>query len=492
MYQVVQVEERLERLMEQAFATKPSEAGTLLDRWAAEGVPQDEMYLTLALASAKWIDHHGPWIGHGTLNMAPMIEAAKLLDARYKRLGLLQATVYVLELFRNQNYGPYLMPATEGVMRATAEETQQDLFERVTNGTYPLLSENLFIGLYRQTGGEVRVPLLQLGLQEYGRNEHKLLIVLRTLDLLDQGDNWKYGENLLRPAVQYLASLPKSAHAWQQVQEAWNTHGLDALAKSFSLDGKVDEAKVADVLERLLACEAGMEADLLARELVQGTNARTLYETIAQSSAVMLMLNPHNEEHIVTGILCTLDMMRDERLPAELRLTALIAALASARTRDSKQVRAAWLTVPGLAGMGEGTKGVANELIRNSNVNVVACVKADANETHAHLSDTSYLDLIQHTIENDPTGDTCTQLTAHYITAGRDATKLAQRLMEIVLETQGPFMAIHLVKMIWGQWKETHYSTSPNRWVHLASAARLAARTIEGGRKAAERVVKQW
>jgi hypothetical protein len=484
MYQVVQVEERIERLMEQAFATEPTEAGLLLDRWAAEGVAQEDMYLTLALASAKWIDHHGPWIGHGTLNMAPMIEAAKLLDERYKRLGLLQATVYVLELFRNKNYGPYLMPATEGVMRETAEETQQELFEYVADGTYPLLSENLFIGLYRQSGGDVRVPLLQLGLQEYGRNEHKLLIVLRTLDLLDQGDNWKYGENLLRPAVQYLAAMPKAPLAWQQIQAAWNTYGLDAVAHEFSLAGEVDEAKVADLLERLLTCEAGSEADLLAEELVNGTNVRTLYETIAQISAVLLMRNPHNEEHIVTGILCTLDMMRDERLPANMRLTALLAALASARTRDSKNVRAEWVEVPGLgASTSEGTEITAAELRSDSNMNVLA----DAN-----VSDEAWLEQIEKSCEEDASGDTATRLAAHYITAGRDVTKLAQHLMQIVLRTQGPFMAIHLVKMIWGQWKETQFSTSPNRWVHLASAARFAARTIEGGRKGAERVVKQW
>jgi hypothetical protein len=463
MYQMLQYDERMERLLEQVASTAPEAAGSLLAVWEAEEVSLEEQYLALALSSARWIDHRGPFIGHGTLNMAPVLAASQMLDERYQKLGLLQATVYVLDLFRNPNYGPYIMPVTEGVMRETADATRKELLERVPSGSHAHLSENLFVGLYRQTNGDVRVPLLQLGLQEYPHNEHKLLIVLRTLDLLDRGDNWKYGESLLRSAVQYLAALPKLPEPWQHVQNAVQTNGLETADREFKLEGRVDDQQVTELLAELLACEAGQEADLLARELAAGTNTRTLYEVIAQLSAVMLMKAPYNEEHTVTGILCTLDMMRDEHLPAELRLTSMLMALASDRTRYFKSVRDTWL-----------------EMVEVPAVPTV------------ELSDDEILDQIEKACQEDETGDTATQLSAQYVIAGRDLHKLAQRLMQLVLTTQGPFMAIHLVKMIWGQLKETELSTSDTRWVHLASAARFAARTFQRGSKNAERIVKQW
>ncbi|MGZ4134477.1 MAG: hypothetical protein ACXVC1_04330, partial [Tumebacillaceae bacterium] len=219
----------------------------------------------------------------------------------------------------------------------------------------------------------------------------------------------------------------------------------------------------------------GMEADLLAREFVAGTNARTLYEAVAQGSALFLMRDPNNEEHIVTGILCMLDMMRDERLPGKLRLMALLTSLSSSRIRYNKSMRDEWLTLP------VWDTAVEKHL-------------ADGTDLSADdkLSDEEVLARIVNACREDETGDAATLYTAQYVIAGRDVTKLTTCLMQLGLETQGPFFAIHFAKMLWGQWKETQFSTAQTRWVHLASAARYVARMMQSGLKSADLVLNQW
>lgn len=482
MRQAVRFTEMIEHALEKVGSVPATEAGRLLDELHQDGFNDKQIYLLLALASARWVDHHGPFIGHGTLNMAPMIHAAPLLDERYQQLALLQATIYVLELLQAPNYGPYLQLETAGVQRETVEQTRIDLMNYFQRGNFQYLTENLFVGLYRQSGGDVRWPLLQMGLQEFGRNEHKLLIVWRTFDLLDIDDNWQYGESLLRPAVQYNASLPKHPESWERVQQAMAEHDLENVDLVF--DGDVDENQVSQLVQDLVELPYGEEADFLARQLVNGVNVPTLYEAIALTSATLLLRSSDNEEHIVTGIHCLLDIIRDKKVPSNLRLTALLLAMESARTRDFKVDPATWLPLPKVA---TSAQHLEDRLV-NDHVDVPSLTAP----TTEQASQARLLDDIVTAIHEDASGNRAATLAANYVSAGYDLDQLAQSLIQVTLTTQGPFIAIHATKMIWRQWAETKRSTHRDRWVHLSSAAFYLARQLPHGLTQVERVLKQW
>ncbi|ARU59986.1 hypothetical protein CBW65_02095 [Tumebacillus avium] len=458
MYQAVRYEEQLETFLAKIEAGSADDAGRLIAELQADGLSDNGIYLLFALASARWIDHHGPWIGHGTLNMGPMIHASALMDERHKRLAMIQAALYVFDLFHAPNYGPYIQPQMKGVQRATAEETLRDLLKNFEDGTYQNLSENLFVGLYRQTGGDVRDVILRMGIQEYGRNEHKLLIALRTLDLLAVDDFAQYGETLLRPAVQYLASLPKNSVYWDRVQAAISTHGL--ADHPMKWEGEVDAAYVEVFAAQLIEAEHGTEPDLFGAQLAAGVNLPTLYEALAIASSQILLRSGSYDEHIVTGIHCLLNILRDETVPAELKRPALLISLESSRTRSFKGDREAWLPRP-----------------------AVAAVQGQ--------SASDMLDAILASIHRDATGLEAASLTGAYLQQGFDLDALTQTLMHESLKVGGPFRALHITKMIWGIWLETKHSTHPSRWHHLAAASAAIARAYNQ-REHAQRALLQW
>ncbi|HEU4965011.1 MAG TPA: hypothetical protein VFV52_14290 [Bacilli bacterium] len=494
MYQAVRFEESIERYLEKIGATEPTEAARLLDELKGDGLSDETIYLLFALASARWIDHHGPYIGHGTLNMGPLIRAAELVDRSHKRLSLLQAAVYVLELLRNPNYGPYLQVQTDGVWHDTVEETQDAMLAHTTPGKFQYRTENLFIGLYRQIGQEVRWPLLRMGLLEYGHNEHKLLIVHRTLQLLDMGDHWNYGETLLRPAVQYLAAPPKYPQAWEIVETALEKYELSspAILEQIKWESDVDNALASNLLQELFACEAGAEADLTARWLREGVNVPTIAEAIGLLSGLMLIRSHDNEEHIVTGIHCILELVANKQAPQELRLHALLVALQSDRTRSFKSVRGKMRELP-FPLFGQEEQSTVSRQIQ------------DAGNKAPDSQEAVSLSAIRSAIEEDETGHRAMSLVARYLRSQADTPArsssvreqesldaLASELIAASLSNDGPFMAIHAAKMIWGQWLLTQNSTHPDRWLHFGSAASLLARNYQGGIKSAARVLQQW
>jgi hypothetical protein len=457
MYQPYRFDPKTELFIHKITQTQPSEANILLHSMKKDGLTNADIYLLLALTAARHIDHHGPYIGHGTLNMAPLIQASQLLDEHHQHLALLQATVYTLDLLANPNYGPYLQVASPGIQRTTAEETLHDFQKAYADGRFQHLAENLFIGLYRQMGQDIRYPLLKMGLSEFAQNEHKLLIVQRTLDLLDISENWQYGETLLRPAIQYNASQPKTTEPWQAVQSALDRYNLRH--HPLRWEGDVDPEQVNTLIERLLTCPIGNEPDLLAAEIVEGTNLPTLYEAISQASAIMLLRSSDNEEHIVTGILCILDLLRDENAPTELRISALLISLSSARTRIFK---------------GDPHKRP---------LPVISSPRI--------FDETEYLETLITLCHNDPIGFQAAAHTSQFIQFGGNLERLAQTLMHLILNTQGPFYAIHAVKMIWGQYNQTLLSSHPNRHLHLASATSFTARALPNGLKSASRILQQ-
>jgi len=119
--------------------TAPSAVGALGEAARGAGLSDGELYLLLALTSARFVSHQGPLVGHGTFNGGPMWRAHALLTEPYRELAWLHTAVYVADLLRHPNYGPFVMlqmeplddsaspSAAAGALAAAVESNHQAL-----------------------------------------------------------------------------------------------------------------------------------------------------------------------------------------------------------------------------------------------------------------------------------------------------------------------------------------------------------------------------
>lgn len=289
--------------------------------------------------------------------------------------------------------------------------------QALESGEQAFLAEHRLVGLVRRLVPGVRWPLIEAALRQYAENEHRLLIVHRAVQLMDETDGWRYAEPLLRSTVQYLASRPDTCAAEQALELA---DGLGDPPR----EGPLDERAALDLTDRLVACAYGEEVALLLEAVRGGLADATLLEALALAGSTMLLRSGW-DAHAVTGLHSVLDLLREARAPEELRRLARLVGLSSQRTRRQKAVRDSW------AGLPEPIGGPSTTLEE-----VTASVLSDASGLEAASAARSYL------------------------LQGGDAEALVVRLMEIALETSGPFEVLHNVKMLWGLYGEYRQS----RW----------------------------
>ncbi|QQE77233.1 hypothetical protein [Alicyclobacillus sp. SO9] len=417
-----------------------------IDKSRSEGLSNADIYLLLALASARYVDHHGPLIGHGTFNGGPLLRASSLLSSDFQDLALLQTAVYVTDLLADPRYGPYLLMEMEPVTETTEEESQQAFLHDIESGNTVLLSEHRLVGLLRHQNSDLRWLLTQVALRQYPENEHRLLIVHRAIQFLDDLSGWAYAEPIFRPAVQYLASRPDTT-LFNRIKERMLT---------WPEEGMVSEHEVTDVVQRLIEVPYGEEPDLIDELIRQGIKGRTLYEAIALSSSEMLRRSQF-DAHAVTGVHCTLDLMRGKDVPSDLRTLAGHLALSSQRSRRQKVSRQNWREPLHVS----GTRVTLTEL--------------------------------KNIVSNDDGGQLSAQAAGNYLLSGGSPRELARTLMEVALTTSGPFDAIHNVKMIWGLLQETEYSQlGQQSWRHLSGGARVIAETAATERPAGKAILSLW
>ncbi len=423
-----------------------------IGRWIqaqrAWGHRDETLYLLLALASARYIDHHGPYIGHGTFNGGPVLRAATMLGPAYRNLALLQTATYVVDLLTNPNYGPYLLMHAEPYRDPHPTDWQNEFLQAIESGEQPLRVEHRLVALIEDVGpAMVRSSLILAGLRQFPENEHRLLIVLRAAQLLDDAGEWaQWAEPIFRPAVQYLASRPCPI-----VSET-----ASALENINPTDGDVHAKDALEIAGHLLDCEYGEEAQILLDMAADGTSGATLYEAVALAGSEM-MARSRFDAHAVTGIHCILDLLSDPNTPLSTRGLAWSAALAGARTRQQKALRERWIDIP---------------------------------EARQAISD---VEEIRHIALDDPEGLNTMAATAACLKNGVPARQVAAALMEIALTTAKPFSAIHNVKMLWGQLLETERSRLPRMaWMHLAAAARVVAITAGEGATEAKPILEIW
>lgn len=413
-----------------------------LSQRAAMGKTSHSTYLLLALASARFIDHHGPFIGHGTFNGGPVLRASGILGPDYQRLALLHTAIYIVDVMHNPNYGPYVLLSMEPVMEETLEKAEEVLIQSIESGSQILLSEHRLVGLLALMGRNIRDVITWAGLRQYPENEHRLLIGHRALQFLDDTGGWDFAEPILRAAVQYLASRPQIY-----------TGPVMSIPPQ---NGQEDRQSIQHGITTLVDVDYGEEPTVIAELAQSGLSRHGLYEAISLAGAEMLCRSSF-EAHAVTGMHAIADVLLDESYREATLKTAWSVALSGSRIRRQKSERAQWMPLPH--------------------------VRAQSQDLIAW----------QHLVRHDATGLDAMESTASLLLSGIDATVIARHLIEIALTTSGPFSAIHNVKMLWGQLQETMRSHVPQEsWRHLASGARVVAVTAATETEAAIEIVRLW
>lgn len=430
----------IERELAQIEQLNVADTGEWLYQQKAEGRDDSAIHLVMALASARYVDHHGPFIGHGTFNGGPMLRASSVLTRPFRNLALLQTAAYVVDLLHQPNYGPYLLMDMTPVTEAAVEASRTQLRTSIESGEQALLAEHRLVGLLQtDSPTEVRRLLLEVALRQFHENEHRLLIVHRTSQLMDDTNGWVWAEPLFRAAVQYLASRPDVR------QSEVPPIPLDA-------DGRPGHASgVESAVEALLHADYGDEPRLL-----RAMAGLPRVEVIALTGAEMLCRSRF-DAHAVTGIHCALDLLHDPTVDPHVQALAMEVALLGQRTRRQKERRSTWRSAPQPRPKGRS------------------------------------LDEFRDIVANDASGLAAMDAVAGMLLAGGDATDITRTLMEVALTHSGPFEAIHNVKMLWGQLLETQRSRYPAlAWRHLAAGARVVAEVAAEDGAGAEPILALW
>jgi len=427
--------------------TAPSAVGALGEAARGAGLSDGELYLLLALTSARFVSHQGPLVGHGTFNGGPMWRAHALLTEPYRELAWLHTAVYVADLLRHPNYGPFVMLQMEPLDdSASPSAAAGALAAAVESNHQALAAEHRLVGLLPVLGPAIRWPLLELGVRQMPDNEHKVLMVWRAVQLLDDAQAWQWAEPLLRAAIQYLANRVDTQLA----------DGLPRGARELGpVVGWVDDRAARAWADQLVEAPYGEEPTLIMRAGREVSTA-TLARAMALAGSHLLMRSGW-DAHAVTGLHCLLDLIYADATPQALRQWAWRLALSGQRTRRQKEsaVRARW---HGALASGRSSAALAD---------MGAALSADAE------------------------GRAAEALAAGYLNGGGDGTALARVLMQQAMETAGPFDAIHNVKMLVGLYQQ-YRSGGPDAWVHLVAGAGAVARSVGEDPDGRDRVLDQW
>ncbi|PSR34979.1 MAG: hypothetical protein C7B44_13720 [Sulfobacillus thermosulfidooxidans] len=420
-----------------------TDLGEWLRREQLRGRNDSAIHLVMALASARYVDHHGPFIGHGTFNGGPMLRAASILTRPFRNLALLQTAAYVVDLLHQPNYGPYLLMDMEPITEATRAASRDQLRMSIESGEQPLLAEHRLVGLLKtDSRPHVRRLLTEVALRQFHENEHRLLIVHRAAQLMDDTNGWTWAEPLFRAAVQYLASRPDVRPSEMAKRDLVP---LDMAESSCQI------VRIESAVDALIHANYGDEPHLL-RAMV----GLPRVEVIALTGAEMLRRSRF-DAHAVTGIHCAVDLLHDPTIEPHTQTLAMEAALLGQRTRRQKEQRSTWRSAQRPRPKGRS------------------------------------LDELQDIVVHDGSGLAAMDAVAGMLLAGAEATDITRTLMEVALTHAGPFEAIHNVKMLLGQLLETQRSRYPElAWRHLAAGARVVAEVAAQDCAGADPILSLW
>lgn len=428
----------IDKILEVIESADQTESHALLTNLKKACRTDTDIVTVLAMSSAKWIDHSGPYIGHGILNADPTLRSVEMMGNKGD-LALLQMTMYVTELLRHPNYGPYVMQKINGIGGSSGKEISTEFSKAIRSGSNRYLSEKLLSGLYSSAGKGIRDYILYEALMQYGENEHRLLLPYHTLKLLDRESNWDHAVSLLRPSVQYLASHPDISHGVkaQQLSKLVSFDEITDRGNSF------DQENAYDLTRMLLNSILGNEMTILA-DYSKTSSLQDMYEAIALTSTILL-LNSDLEQHSVTGKHCILSMIKDKKLSERIRTVALLSALEGPRARRIKAyiIRSldAYLKIPEIKDV-----GTEEDLLTRIESEVMKGQQ-----------------------------ETAFKLAASYVRSGMDTDKLTAELLSLCFRTEGPFESMHTSKMLVGMRDVTISSKSDMKWLHLAAASRFVA-----------------
>jgi hypothetical protein len=341
--------EPLVRLLED---TPTEHAVTEAVRLLREGVSETALATAAALAVSRsselpFVHHGGPL--HPVAALPAVRGTMDRLPLEERWLPLIQDVALVSRHIHDSGGAPYLMPAMEPRGAGDVPQTV-GAFRNALRRNTPAAAEHAFLWLLQQAPRTTALEaLLRVAVANYRYDEHKLILAVNTIRLLDW-IGWEHAPTLLRVAVRYNFMPSIWAERGSRESLQLQADRIEALAQPFDvpasrrpLDAAGEQAALAELREVCAGAALDEIPRAIAEALARGVSLTGAAEAVSVAACdLFLQADTDNAMgiHFMTGANAIRWVCR--HFPS-LGSRALLAWTLGPETRGIKQSRRAEL-----------------------------------------------------------------------------------------------------------------------------------------------------
>jgi len=169
---------------------------------------------------------------------------------------------------------------------------------------------------------------MEMALRPFHENEHRLFIVHRAAQLMDDTKGWTWAEPLFRAAVQYLVSRPDIRQS-EITRALWDT---------------TERAVHASIIES--AVETRIQRDYGDEPRLSRTMASLPRAEVISLTGAEMLRRSGFDSNAVTGTCGVPDLLQDPTVEPQVHALAMDAALLGPRTFRQQSCRSGWCKSP--------------------------------------------------------------------------------------------------------------------------------------------------
>jgi hypothetical protein len=298
MFQRITFSAEIEPLVQLIEDTPPDRVVAETVRLLRSGVAETAMATAAALAVSRsselpFVHHGGPL--HPVAALPAVRGTMDRLPEEERWLPLIQDVALVSRHIHDHGGAPYLMPAMEPRGAGNVEETVAAFHTALRRNT-PAAAEHAFLWLLQQAPRATTLEaLLRVALANYRYDEHKLILAVNTIRLLDW-IGWEQAPTLLRVAVRYnfLPSIWAERGALESLQP--RADRVEAFAQQFdppasrgTLDIAGERAALAELREAGAGASLDETAGVIAEALTRGVSLGGAAEALSVAACDLFL-----------------------------------------------------------------------------------------------------------------------------------------------------------------------------------------------------------
>ena len=284
MAQGIRFSEDIEPLVHFIEETPPEKIVEETTAKLLEGAPEEQMMTALTLAVIRstempFVHHGGPL--HPVAALHSIRHTMARLPEKERLLPLVQDVALANAHIHDAASGPYVMPEIDPVGEGSVEATKE-AFYGCLRRNYPNAAEHYFLWLLDRAPRKVALEaLVQVAVDNYRFDEHKLIAVVNSIRLLDFL-GWDLGSILLRPVVRYnfMPSVWADAPPADRVEKL----AREKLPSETRLDGNTEGLGIESLRQDLLSHPLEELAEVIAAALSGGLSLIGATEAVSSDA----------------------------------------------------------------------------------------------------------------------------------------------------------------------------------------------------------------